>query len=295
MENKEKNIKVMDKGEKMEQKWTTVIKPKTRLLDLRLNEIWQYKDLIIMFVKRDFKTMYKQTILGPLWIIINPLLTTFMQIFIFGNIAGLSTDGTPQFAFYLGGNAVWLYFSGCFTKTANTFVNNSAVFGKVYFPRLVTPISISISGLVTFFVQFTIYVIAVLYYYTAGEVHPNIYICLVPILLLELAMLSLGCGIIISALTTKYRDLSVLVTFGIQLWMYGSAIVFPVSSLPEKWARLLMLNPVVPIVETFRYGFTGSGTVSLSYLMISMAETIVVLFIGIVIFNRVEKTFMDTV
>ena len=295
MEHKEKIIKVMDKGEKMEQKWTTVIKPKTRLLDLRLNEIWQYKDLIIMFVKRDFKTMYKQTILGPLWIIINPLLTTFMQIFIFGNIGGLSTDGTPQFAFYLGGNAVWLYFSGCFTKTANTFVNNSAVFGKVYFPRLVTPISISISGLVTFFVQFAIYVIAVLYYYTAGKVHPNIYICLLPILLLELAMLSLGCGIIISALTTKYRDLSVLVTFGIQLWMYGSAIVFPVSSLPEKWARLLMLNPVVPIVETFRYGFTGSGTVSLSYLMISMAETIVVLFIGIVIFNRVEKTFMDTV
>ena len=161
----------------MEQKWTTVIKPKTRLLDLKLNEIWQYKDLIIMFVKRDFKTLYKQTILGPLWIIINPLLTTFMQIFIFGGIAGLSTDGTPQFVFYMGGNAVWLYFSSCFTKTANTFVNNSAVFGKVYFPRLVTPISVTISGMVTFFAQFAVYIIAIVYYYTKGEVHPNVYVC----------------------------------------------------------------------------------------------------------------------
>ena len=279
----------------MEQNWTTVIKPKSKLLDLKLNELWQYRDLIIMFVKRDFKTMYKQTILGPLWIVINPLLTTMMQMLVFGNIARLSTDGTPQFIFYLSGNAVWLYFSGSFSKTANTFVNNSAVFGKVYFPRLVTPISVTLSGLVTFAVQFAVLIIGVLYYYTKGAVSPNGYLCLVPFLLLELAMLSLGCGIIISALTTKYRDLSVLVTFGIQLWMYGSAIVFPVSSLPEKWARLLMLNPVVPIVETFRYGFTGSGTVSLFYLMISMAETIVVLFIGIVIFNRVEKTFMDTV
>ena len=279
----------------MEQRWTTVIKPKTRLLDLKLNEIWQYRDLIAMFVKRDFKTMYKQTVLGPLWIIINPLLTTFMQIFIFGNIAGLSTDGTPQFAFYLGGNAVWLYFSGCFTKTANTFVNNSAVFGKVYFPRLVTPISVTISGLVTFFVQFAIFVCVIGYYYVKGAVHPNIYICFLPILLLELAMLSLGCGIIISALTTKYRDLSILVTFGVQLWMYGSAIVFPISSLPEKWAKIIMLNPVVPIVELFRYGFTGNGVVSVIYLIISIVETLALLFIGIIIFNRVEKTFMDTV
>ena len=295
MECKEDNIKIKLRGDDMEQKWTTVIRPKTRLLDLKLSEIWQYRDLIVMFVKRDFKTMYKQTVLGPLWIIINPLLTTFMQIFIFGNIAGLSTDGTPQFAFYLGGNAVWLYFSGCFTKTANTFVNNAAVFGKVYFPRLITPISVTISGLVTFIVQFAIFVVAILYYYAQGDVHPNIYICFLPLLLLELAMLSLGCGIIISALTTKYRDLSILVTFGVQLWMYASAIVFPVSSLPEKWANLLMLNPIVPIVETFRYGFTGNGTFFSIYLIFSILETAVVLFIGIIIFNRVEKTFMDTV
>lgn len=279
----------------MEQNWTTVIKPKSKLLDLQLGELWKYKDLIIMFVKRDFKTMYKQTVLGPLWIIINPLLTTIMQIFVFGNIAGLSTDGTPQFVFYLSGNAIWLYFSGSFTKTANTFVNNSAVFGKVYFPRLVTPISVTLSGLVTFAVQFVVLIISVIYYYIQGTVSPNDYLLLLPLLLLELAMLSLGCGIIISALTTKYRDLSILVTFGVQLWMYGSAIVFPISSLPEKLANILLLNPVVPIVETFRYGVTGNGSIPWHFLLLSMVETVCVLFIGIIIFNRVEKTFMDTV
>ena len=279
----------------MEQNWTTIIKPKTKLLDLRLGELWQYKDLIWLFVKRDFKAMYKQTVLGPLWIIINPLLTTIMQIFVFGNIAGLSTDGTPQFVFYLSGNAIWLYFSGSFTKTANTFVNNSAVFGKVYFPRLVTPISVTLSGLVTFAVQFVVLIISVIYYYIQGTVSPNGYLLLLPLLLLELAMLSLGCGIIISALTTKYRDLSILVTFGVQLWMYGSAIVFPISSLPAKLANILLLNPVVPIVETFRYGVTGNGSIPWHFLLLSMVETVCVLFIGIIIFNRVEKTFMDTV
>lgn len=279
----------------MEQNWTTVIKPKSKLLDLQLGELWKYKDLIIMFVKRDFKTMYKQTVLGPLWIIINPLLTTIMQIFVFGNIAGLSTDGTPQFVFYLSGNAIWLYFSESFTKTANTFVNNSAVFGKVYFPRLVTPISVTLSGLVTFAVQFVVLIISVIYYCIQGTVSPNGYLLLLPLLLLELAMLSLGCGIIISALTTKYRDLSILVTFGVQLWMYGSAIVFPISSLPTKLANILLLNPVVPIVETFRYGVTGNGSIPWHFLLFSMIETVCVLFIGIIIFNRVEKTFMDTV
>lgn len=279
----------------MQQSWTTVIKPKTKLLDLKLNELWHYRDLIVMFVKRDFKTMYKQTILGPLWIIINPLLTTIMQIFVFGNIAGLSTDGTPQFVFYLAGNAIWLYFSSSFTKTANTFVNNSAVFGKVYFPRLVTPISVTISGLITFIVQFAILVASMIYYFVKGSIQPNCYLILLPLLLLEVAMLALGCGIIISALTTKYRDLSILVTFGVQIWMYGSAIVFPVSALPEKWANILMLNPVVPIVETFRYGVTGNGSIPWNFLLISIIETICILFVGIIIFNRVEKTFMDTV
>lgn len=280
---------------KMTQNWTTIIKPKNRLLDLKLKELWQYRDLIIMFVKRDFKTIYKQTVLGPLWIIINPIMTTLIQVFVFGNIAGMSTDGTPQFLFYLSGNALWIYFSKSFTQTANTFINNSAVFGKVYFPRLVSPISVTISGLITFSIQFILLVISTIYYYMQGDIQPNLYILLLPLLLLELAMLSMGCGIIISALTTKYRDLSILVTFGIQIWMYASAIIFPVSSLPEKWAKILMINPVVPVIETARYGFTGNGTFLLPYLLLSIAETVIILFIGIVIFNKVEKTFMDTV
>lgn len=280
---------------KMTQNWTTIIKPKNRLLDLKLKELWQYRDLIIMFVKRDFKTIYKQTVLGPLWIIINPIMTTLIQVFVFGNIAGMSTDGTPQFLFYLSGNALWIYFSKSFTQTANTFINNSAVFGKVYFPRLVSPISVTISGLITFSIQFILLVISTIYYYMQGDIQPNLYILLLPLLLLELAMLSMGCGIIISALTTKYRDLSILVTFGIQIWMYASAIIFPVSSLPEKWAQILMINPVVPVIETARYGFTGNGTFLLPYLLLSIAETVIILFIGIIIFNKVEKTFMDTV
>lgn len=279
----------------MEQKWTTIIRPKNRLFDLKLKELWKYHDLIIMFVKRDFKTMYKQTILGPLWIIINPILTTIMQVIVFGNIANLSTDGMPQFLFYMAGNTVWMYFSGCLTKTSNTFVGNAGVFGKVYFPRLVTPISIVISGLITFGVQFAIFLMADIYYAVNGIVHPNLLVLLTPILILEIAILGMGCGIIISALTTKYRDLTVLVSFGMQLWMYGSAVIYPISSLPEKWGNLLMLNPVVPIVEAFRYAFTGQGTFSVTYLSISMAVSIVILFIGIVIFNKVEKTFMDTV
>lgn len=279
----------------MEQKWTTIIRPYNKLLDLKLNELWQYRDLIIMFVKRDFKTMYKQTILGPLWIIINPILTTLMQVLVFGNIANISTDGMPQFLFYMSGNTMWLYFSGCLTKTSNTFVANSGVFGKVYFPRLVTPISIVISGLISFLVQFVILLFVVGYYTINKVIHPNVLVFLTPLLVLELALLGMGCGIIISALTTKYRDLAVLVTFGVQLWMYGSAIIFPVSSIPQRWGEILMLNPVVPIVEAFRYAFTGNGTFSIFYLGISIVVTLIILLGGVIIFNRVEKTFMDTV
>jgi lipopolysaccharide transport system permease protein len=279
----------------MEQKWTTIIRPYNKLLDLKLNELWQYRDLIIMFVKRDFKTMYKQTILGPLWIIINPILTTLMQVLVFGNIANISTDGMPQFLFYMSGNTMWLYFSGCLTKTSNTFVANSGVFGKVYFPRLVTPISIVISGLISFLVQFVILLFVVGYYTINKVIHPNVLVFLTPLLVLELALLGMGCGIIISALTTKYRDLAVLVTFGVQLWMYGSAIIFPVSSIPQRWGEILMLNPVVPIVEAFRYAFTGNGTFSILYLGISIVVTLIILLGGVIIFNRVEKTFMDTV
>lgn len=279
----------------MSQQWTTIIKPKNKLIDLKLKELWQYRDLIVMFVKRDFKTMYKQTILGPLWIIINPILTTLMQVFIFGNLANMSTDGMPHIVFYMAGNTIWLYFSGCLNNTANTFVRNASVFGKVYFPRLVTPISIVISGLISFAVQFGIFLVFVIWFWMKGIIAPNMTVILLPVYILMLAMLSMGCGVIISALTTKYRDLSILVTFGIQLWMYGSAIIFPISSIPEKWGTLLMLNPIVPIVEAFRYAFTGKGVFSVQYLGIGMIITLILLLIGCVMFNKVERTFMDTV
>ncbi|MDY4573598.1 MAG: ABC transporter permease, partial [Intestinibacter sp.] len=253
-------------------------------------------DLIVMFVKRDFKTLYKQTILGPLWIIINPLLTTVMYTIVFGNIANISTDGMPQIVFYMLGTTVWTYFSTSLTKTATTFTGNAAIFGKVYFPRLVTPISTVISGLINFAVQFIMFLCFAVYYYVKGApINPNIFILLTPLLLVELAALSLGFGIIISSLTTKYRDLAVLVTFGVQLWMYATPVVYPASQLGGKLKTLMMLNPVSPIVESFRYAFLGSGSIPWNFLGISVISTIVVMFIGVVLFSRVEKTFMDTV
>lgn len=280
----------------MSEKWTTIIKPKTGWFDIDLKELFQYKDLITMFVKRDFKTLYKQTILGPLWIIINPLLTTVMYTIVFGNIANISTDGMPQIVFYMLGTTVWTYFSTSLTKTATTFTGNAAIFGKVYFPRLVTPISTVVSGLINFAVQFVMFLCFAIYYYIAGApIQPNIYILLTPLLLVELAALALGFGIIISSLTTKYRDLAVLVTFGVQLWMYATPVVYPASQLGGKLKTLMMLNPVSPIVEAFRYAFLGSGEMPWTYLGISVVSTFIVMFIGVILFSRVEKTFMDTV
>lgn len=277
-------------------KWTTVIKPKARLFDLNIKEIWNYKDLIWMFVKRDFATLYKQTILGPLWIIINPLLTTIIFTVVFGGIANIPTDGIPQFVFYMAGNTLWGYFSGCITKTSATFTGNAAVFGKVYFPRMATPISTVISGLVSFLIQFMIFLGFIIYYVAQGDlVQPNLVMLLTPMLLIQTAMLGMGCGVIISALTTKYRDLGILVTFGVQLWMYATPIVYPVSQIPEKYRTLLMLNPMAPIIEIYRYGFLGSGYFPVGYLGISLGITIIIFFVGIIMFNRVEKTFMDTV
>lgn len=280
----------------MQDNWTTVIKPKTGWFDINLKELFQYKDLITMFVKRDFKTLYKQTILGPLWIIINPLLTTIMFTIVFGNIANISTDGMPQILFYMLGTTVWTYFSTCLTKTAATFTGNAAIFGKVYFPRLITPISVVVSGLINFAVQFAMFLGFMIYYYIIGApVHTNIYILITPLLLVQLALLSLGFGVIISSLTTKYRDLAILVTFGVQLWMYATPVVYPASQIGGKLKTLMMLNPVSPIVESFRYAFLGSGSIPWNFLGISVITTLVVLFIGVVLFSRVEKTFMDTV
>ena len=281
----------------MEQEnWTTIIKPKTGWFDINLKELVQYKDLIVMFVKRDFKTMYKQTILGPLWIIINPLMTTLMYTIVFGNIANIPTDGMPQIVFYMLGTTVWTYFSSCLTKTSSTFTGNAAIFGKVYFPRLVTPISTVISGLINFGVQFLMFLGFMAYFMIKGSpIEPNLWILITPLLLVQLAALALGFGIIISSMTTKYRDLAVLVTFGVQLWMYATPVVYPASQIGGKLKTLMMLNPVSPIVESFRYAFLGSGSIPWNYLGISVVTTLVVLFAGVVLFSRVEKTFMDTV
>ena len=276
--------------------WTTIIKPKTGWFDINLKELIQYKDLIVMFVKRDFKTMYKQTILGPLWIIINPLMTTLMFTIVFGNIANISTDGMPQIVFYMLGTTVWTYFSSCLTKTSSTFTGNAAIFGKVYFPRLVTPISTVISGLINFGVQFLMFLGFMAYFMIKGSpIEPNLWILITPLLLVQLAALALGFGIIISSMTTKYRDLAVLVGFGVQLWMYATPVVYPASQIGGKLKTLMMLNPVSPIVESFRYAFLGSGSIPWNYLGISVVTTLVVLFAGVVLFSRVEKTFMDTV
>lgn len=280
----------------MEKKWTAVIEPKNRLLELKLKEVWQYKDLIWLFVTRDFKTRYKQTILGPLWFIIQPLFTTIVQTFVFGNLAGLPTDGVPQFIFYMAGNVPWLYFSTCLTATSNTFVGNAGVFGKVYFPRLTTPIATVISSILNFLIQFVMFLGFWVYFFFSGsDIHLTWVAALTPAFILQMALLGMGFGIIISSLTTKYRDLQVLVGFGVSLWMYATPIIYAASELSPKMYRLIMLNPMSPIVELMRYGWLGSGTTPFLFWGISWITTFAVLFIGIIMFNKVEKTFMDTV
>ena len=277
------------------QNWKKVIKPRHKWFDLNLREVFEYKDLIFMLVKRNFKRQYKQTILGPLWYLITPLLTSVLFTFVFGSVAKISTDGVPHFLFYMAGNVVWHYFSTCLTATSNTFVGNAHLFGKVYFPRLCVPISTVIYSAISFLIQFTIFICFLIYYISGGAVVVNFYVFLLPVMLLHTALIGLGFGIIISSLTTKYRDLSVLVSFGVQLWMYVTPIVYPVSALTENVKIYAMLNPVAPIVNNFRYVFLGSGQMEWGYWAISGGVTLAVLIVGIIIFNRVEKTFMDTV
>ena len=285
----------------MEEKFSTVIKPKTGWFDIHLKEVLAYRDLIFLFVKRDFVSKYKQTILGPAWAIIQPLLTTVIFTLVFGNIAGLAPGGLPSFIFYLSGTILWTYFSSCLTRTANTFVLNSNIMGKVYFPRLVMPISTVVSELISFAIQFVFLVIFLVYYTLTGQgVQPNVWILMTPLIILQLAMLSLGVGVIISALTTKYRDLAMLVAFGTQLWMYTSPIAYDMFSMRAfapggKWHWLYMLNPVTSIVNLFRYGYLGIGAMEWNYYLISWIITLIFVFAGVVLFSRVEKTFMDTV
>ncbi len=281
-----------------EENWTEIIEPRTSLLDLRLGDVWRYRDLVMLFVRRDFVSNYKQTILGPLWFFIQPLLTTIMFYIVFGRVAGgkLGTDGLPLFIFYLAGNTVWGYFSQSLTSVSTVFTANAAMFSKVYFPRLTMPLSIVISNLVRFGIQFGLFLVVWVYYLvTDPAVRPTLYLLLTPLLVVIMGLLSLGLGMIFSALTTKYRDLALLLTFGIQLALYATPVIYPLSTVSDKWRWLVLANPMSAITETFRVGFLGKGTFSWLYLGYSALATLVILFIGTVIFNRVEKSFTDTV
>ncbi len=279
-----------------ENEWTTVIESRTKFFQLNIGEVIRYRDLIKMFVKRAFTLSYKQTILGPVWLLIKPVFAALMYTLVFSNIAHISTDGAPAMLFYMMGNAMWTYFASCLGSNAGTFTENAGIFGKVYFPRLVTPISNVFVNLLNFGISMTItIIIGAVYMYRGENVNPNLALFLVPLLVVELGMLGMGCGIIVSSMTTKYRDLSVLVGFGMQLWMYATPVVYPVSQIPEKYQSFMMINPVAPIMETFRYAFLGTGHIPILWLCISIAVTGVIFLFGILIFNQVERTFMDTV
>jgi lipopolysaccharide transport system permease protein len=280
-----------------EENWTEVIEPSANLLDLRVSEVWRYRDLVMLFVRRDFVSTYKQTVLGPIWFFIQPLLTTITYVIVFGNIAKLSTDGMPQMAFYLAGITIWNYFAQTLTSTSTVFRDNATMFGKVYFPRLTMPLSIVISNLVRFAIQLGLFVAVWLYYLLQGSnaIHPNWFIALTPLLVIIMGLLSLGLGMIFSALTTKYRDLAMLLAFGVQLLMYATPVIYPLSSITGRSRIIIMANPMTSVVETFRYAFLGSGTFSWSALGYSTLITVVVLLIGTIIFNRVQKSFTDTV
>ena len=279
--------------------WDLEIKPQGSLLDLKLQDVWQYRDLLMLMVRRDFVSFYKQTILGPLWFFIQPLFTTLIYTFIFGSLAAIPTDGLPKPLFYLAGITAWNYFADCLTKTSTVFTTNAGLFGKVYFPRLIVPLSIVVSNLIRFAVQMLLFLIMMAAYWFKGATfQPNGYILLFPFLLLMMAMLGLGLGMIISALTTKYRDLSFLITFGIQLMMYLTTVIYPLSVVKEKYPDYVWLvayNPMTSIIEAFRYGFLGEGTFTVLSLLVTTLFTLMILLTGIVIFNRVERNFIDTV
>jgi lipopolysaccharide transport system permease protein len=277
-------------------KWDLIIDGKSSLFNLQLDDVWRYRDLLFMFVKRDFISFYKQTILGPLWFFIQPIFTTIVFTFVFGNLAGISTDGLPQYLFYLSGITAWNYFSDCINKTSTVFKDNANIFGKVYFPRLIMPLSIVMSNLVRFGVQFLLFLLMMLYFATQGaNFHITWAIYLFPVLVLLMAMLGLGIGLIITAMTTKYKDLTFMVTFGVQLLMYGTTVIYPLSAAPEKYKFLIELNPMTFIIEAFRYGFLGKGDFSINGLVYSSLVTISVFIIGILIFNKTEKSFVDTI
>ena len=287
----------MDNQVEQIEKYHTHITSKRKWFELNLKEVWRYRDLIVLFTKRTFAVTYKQTILGPAWIFINPLISSLIYAFVFGGVAGIGTDGIPTILFYLCSNAIWIFFSSCVTQNATTFTGNAAVFGKVYFPRLAMPISNVLSSIIQFGIQMLLVLGFMVYYLVKGQVSPNweSWTLILPVLV-QLGMLGLSFGIIISSLTTKYRDLSILVTFGVQLWMYITPIVYPISSVGEGFMKTVFLvNPVTPPVELLRYAILGEGMVHWGYYGVSCGLTVILFFLGVMIFNRVEKTFMDTV
>lgn len=279
--------------------WDIEIKPRGSNFSLNLKEVWKYRDLLRMYVHRDIVTSYKQTVLGPIWFVIQPLFTTAMYMFVFGGIANISTDGLPQMLFYLSGILCWNYFSECLVRTSNTFSGNANVFSKVYFPRLVVPISATISNLVKAVIQLALFLIIFFYYYYNGaDLRPNMHILLFPLMLMMLAGLGMGFGIIISSMTTKYRDLSILFTFVAQLWMYATPVIYPLSAIPAKYSSvkwIIELNPLTPIVETMRYAFMGEGSFTWFSFLYSFVFTIVIMVIGAWVFNKVERSFVDVV
>lgn len=276
--------------------WTKEIRARSGWFDLNLVEIWRYRDLIMLFVRRDFVAIYKQTILGPIWFLLQPLISTLVFTVIFGQIAQIPTDGLPRILFYMSGLVVWNYFSGCLNSTSTTFTVNAAIFGKVYFPRLAVPVSIVITNLLTLAIQSALLLSIITYFVLVGSpIHFSWQVVLIPALILQIAALGLGLGILVSALTTRYRDLAFVMTFGVQLWMYVTPIVYPLSQVPAHLYHIVAANPMTAIVETFRFALLGAGTFSPQALIISMAETLVILLVGVIVFSKVEKSFMDTV
>ena len=278
------------------QEWESEIKSEDSLFSINFKEVWQYRDLLLMLVKRDYISTYKQTILGPIWFFVQPILTMIIYVILFGQIAKLPTDGAPQIVFYLSGITIWNYFSESLTKTSSVFRDNAAIFGKVYFPRLIMPLSIVVSALIKFGIQFTLFIAIVLYYtLIEHKIHPNLWILATPFLLLLMSLFSLGLGMIFSSMTTKYKDLVFLLTFGIQLFMYATPVVYSITSIPEKYQWIVLANPLTSIFQCFRYGYLGSGSFDPNSLFYSVGIIVVLLSVGVVIFNKVEKSFMDTV
>ena len=286
----------MTPGAHTEEAWTTIIKPTNSWFDINLRELWAYRDLVLLFVRRDFVAQYKQTILGPLWFFIQPLLTSLVFTVLFGRIAKITTDGIPDFLFYLSGIVCWGFFSASLTQTSDTFVANASIFGKVYFPRLAVPVSIAISSLLKFFIQFGVFLIFWVYFFLKGSsVALSSWLIALPLLVFQMGLLAIGCGILVSSLTTRYQDLRHMVGFGVNLWMYATPVIYPLSVIPEHLRLLVALNPMVAVIEAFRMGFLGVSSVTGTYMVIGWAVTLISLLAGLILFYRVEKTFMDTV